>query len=103
MLRDVTEVDDDDIDRIRDFDPDILCVAFGNPKQERFIAAHRDRLRCPVMIGIGGSLDLLVGDKRRAPAWAQHGGAEWVYRALQEPGRLGRRYLHDARESSGRA
>jgi N-acetylglucosaminyldiphosphoundecaprenol N-acetyl-beta-D-mannosaminyltransferase len=83
------------VESIRVVDPDILCVALGNPKQERFIASHRDALRCPVMIGIGGSLDIFVGDKRRAPTWAQRFGAEWVFRAAQEPGRLGRRYLHD--------
>ena len=102
VVRDVTEVDDSTIDRIRDYDPDILCVAFGNPKQERFIAAHRDRLGCPVMIGIGGSLDMLVGDKRRAPEWAQRTGVEWVYRALQEPGRLGGRYSSRCTRASGR-
>jgi len=97
VLHDVSEIDESVIDRIHEIDPDILCVALGNPKQERFIAAYGDRLRCPVMIGIGGSLDLLIGDKRRAPLWAQRGGIEWAYRALQEPRRLGGRYLHDAR------
>ena len=85
------------VETIRAVDPDVLCVALGNPKQERFIAAYRDALRCPVMIGIGGSLDMLVGDKKRAPTWAQRIGAEWVFRAAQEPGRLGRRYAHDLR------
>ena len=84
------------LDEIASHDPDILCVALGNPKQERFIATHRDRLRIPVMIGIGGSLDMLVGDRRRAPVWAQRSGIEWVFRAVQEPRRLGRRYARDA-------
>lgn len=92
-----SQVDDEVIDDIRRVDPDILCVALGNPKQERFIAAHRDRLGCPVMVGIGGSLDMLVGDKRRAPRWVQSVGAEWIVRAAQEPARLGGRYLGDAR------
>jgi len=82
---------------IRTIDPDILCVALGNPKQERFIDAYRDALRCPVMIGIGGSLDMLTGDKKRAPQLLQRVGAEWLYRAAQEPRRLGRRYAHDLR------
>jgi N-acetylglucosaminyldiphosphoundecaprenol N-acetyl-beta-D-mannosaminyltransferase len=84
------------LDELASVDADILCVALGNPKQERFIAAHRGRLRAPVMMGIGGTLDLLVGDKQRAPAWAQRSGVEWIFRAAQEPGRLGRRYARDA-------
>lgn len=80
---------------IRTIDPDILCVALGNPKQERFIDTYREAVRCPVMIGIGGSLDMLTGDKKRAPRVLQRVGAEWLYRAAQEPRRLGRRYAHD--------
>lgn len=97
VIRDVTDIDSSLIERINQHKPDILCVALGNPKQERFIAAQRERLGCPVMIGIGGSLDMLVGDRKRAPRWAQRIGAEWIFRAAQEPGRLGRRYLHDIR------
>jgi N-acetylglucosaminyldiphosphoundecaprenol N-acetyl-beta-D-mannosaminyltransferase len=96
LLSDVSVVDDAVLDEIIGHDPDILCVALGNPKQERFIAAHRERLGIPVMIGIGGSLDMLVGDKKRAPEWAQRVGVEWVFRAAQEPGRLGKRYAKDA-------
>lgn len=97
MIKDPTVVDQAVIDSIRDIDPDILCVALGNPKQERWIEANRASLRTPVMIGVGGTLDLLVGDKRRAPHWMQRTGTEWVFRAAQEPGRLGKRYAHDAR------
>ena len=97
VIRDTDHVDDQVIADIRRVEPDILCVALGNPKQERFIAAQRDRLGCPVMVGIGGSLDMLLGDKRRAPRWVQSVGAEWIVRAAQEPGRLGGRYLGDAR------
>ncbi len=83
------------IEAIAAVDPDVLCVALGNPKQERFIAATRDGLRTPVMIGVGGTLDLLVGKRRRAPRLVQQIGMEWVFRAAQEPGRLGRRYAKD--------
>ena len=83
--------------KIRGINPDVLCVALGNPKQERFVATYREALQCPVMVGIGGSLDMLIGDKRRAPELVQRAGAEWVFRAAQEPGRLGRRYAHDLR------
>ena len=96
-MGEIREVDESIVESIRAVDPDVLCVALGNPKQEQFIARYRDRLRCPVMIGIGGSLDMLVGDKQRAPRWAQRAGAEWIFRAAQDPIRLGRRYSHDAR------
>ena len=49
------------------------------------------------MIGVGGSLDLLVGERRRAPTWMQRSGTEWIARLAQEPGRLGGRYAHDLR------
>lgn len=95
MITDVRDVDPSVLDEIVAHEPDILCVALGNPKQERFIAEHAARLGVPVMIGIGGSLDMFVGDKKRAPRWAQRSGVEWVFRAAQEPLRLGRRYAKD--------
>jgi N-acetylglucosaminyldiphosphoundecaprenol N-acetyl-beta-D-mannosaminyltransferase len=97
IIADIDRVDEAVLASIATIDPDILCVALGNPKQERFIDAYRDRLRTPVMIGVGGTLDMLVGDKRRAPEWVQRVGMEWVVRAAQEPRRLGKRYAHDAR------
>jgi N-acetylglucosaminyldiphosphoundecaprenol N-acetyl-beta-D-mannosaminyltransferase len=97
FMSDVRQMDPRYIDEIKAFDPDILCVALGNPKQEKWIEAHRKQLGVPVLIGVGGTLDFLVGGRRRAPLWMQRAGLEWVYRAAQEPGRLGRRYAHDAR------
>ncbi len=82
--------------RIEAAKPDILLVAFGNPKQERWLYMHRDRLRVPVSIGIGGTLDLLAGRLRRAPLWMQRSGLEWLYRASQEPLRLFPRYFRNA-------
>jgi len=72
-------------------------VAFGNPKQEKWIKANRERVGVPVLIGVGGTLDLLTAGKRRAPRWVGRLGLEWVFRAVQEPVRLGRRYLNDIR------
>ncbi len=97
MIADVREVDDAVLDSITAIDPDILCVALGNPKQERFIAEHAARLGVPVMIGVGGSLDMLVGKRRRAPSWMRATGLEWIWRACLEPKRLGSRYARDAR------
>jgi N-acetylglucosaminyldiphosphoundecaprenol N-acetyl-beta-D-mannosaminyltransferase len=96
-ISDPSNVDEAILDSIRRIDPDILCVALGNPKQERFIRAYRDVLGVPVLIGVGGSLDMLVGKRRRAPRWIQAIGMEWVVRAVQEPSRLGRRYARDIR------
>ena len=76
--------------------PDILLVAFGNPKQEKWIAMHRDRLAVPACIGIGGSLDFIAGAVPRAPQWMRGVGLEWLYRCLQEPLRLTGRYVSDA-------
>ncbi len=74
----------------------VLFVAFGAPKQDRFISAHLDELDVPVAIGVGGAFDILSGMIRRAPAWMQRAGLEWVWRLAMEPGRLWRRYLiHD--------
>jgi N-acetylglucosaminyldiphosphoundecaprenol N-acetyl-beta-D-mannosaminyltransferase len=76
--------------------PDILLVAFGNPKQEKWIAMHRDRLAVPACIGIGGTLDFISGAIPRAPEWMRGVGLEWFYRCLQEPLRLTKRYVSDA-------
>jgi N-acetylglucosaminyldiphosphoundecaprenol N-acetyl-beta-D-mannosaminyltransferase len=82
--------------RIEEAEPEILLVAFGNPKQEEWLAMHRDRLKVPVCIGVGGTLDMLSGTMHRAPGWMQRSGLEWLYRTLQEPRRLAARYLADA-------
>lgn len=90
-------VEDEALDRLAAVGADIVCVALGNPKQEHFIRRHRDRIGAPVMIGVGGSLDMMVGERRRAPEWVQRVGLEWVVRAAQEPKRLGVRYARDIR------
>lgn len=75
---------------------DALLVALGCPKQDLWLAAHRDELRASVAIGVGGVLDVLAGTRARAPRWLQAAGLEWLYRALQEPRRLLPRYGKDA-------
>ena len=81
--------------RIHEVKPEILLVALGNPKQEKWIWMQRKRLGVPVAIGVGGSFEMLVGDMRRAPRWIQKCGLEWMMRFVQEPARLGPRYLRD--------
>lgn len=72
--------------------PDILFVALGFPRQEEWIARNKDKLQVPVSIGVGGSLDIFSGNKKRAPDWVQKAGIEFLYRFLQEPSRF-KRYL----------
>jgi N-acetylglucosaminyldiphosphoundecaprenol N-acetyl-beta-D-mannosaminyltransferase len=83
------------LERIQVAKPEILLVALGNPKQEKWIWMQRKRLGVPVAMGVGGSFEILVGDVRRAPVWIQRCGLEWAMRFVQEPGRLGPRYLRD--------
>ncbi|MEA2672105.1 MAG: hypothetical protein QOG45_2325 [Chloroflexota bacterium] len=75
---------------------DILLVALGHPKQERWIDLHRGRLSVSVAIGVGCSLDLIAGRRSRAPRWMQRSGLEWLHRVLREPRRLLPRYALDA-------
>lgn len=83
------------ISRVRAASPDILLVSFGCPKQEKWISMHYGALGVPVSIGVGATLDFLAGRVNRAPAWMQHSGTEWIYRLMQEPRRLFRRYASD--------
>ncbi len=82
-------------ERIRAARPDVLLVAFGNPKQEKWIYMHLAELGVPVAIGIGASLDFVAGEVARAPVWMQNSGLEWLFRLGQEPKRLWKRYLVD--------
>jgi N-acetylglucosaminyldiphosphoundecaprenol N-acetyl-beta-D-mannosaminyltransferase len=75
--------------------PDILFVAISSPKKEQFLARHRNLLRVPFAMGVGGSFDVFAGLTKRAPVWMQRSGLEWFYRFLQEPRRMFRRYFVD--------
>jgi N-acetylglucosaminyldiphosphoundecaprenol N-acetyl-beta-D-mannosaminyltransferase len=83
------------VDRVQAAKPEILLVALGNPKQEKWIWIHRKRLGVPVAMGVGGSFEIIVGDVWRAPRWIQSCGLEWATRMVQEPSRLCPRYLRD--------
>ena len=84
------------ISRIRDAAPDVLFVAFGQPKGELWLAQHLGQLGVPVSLQIGASLDMLVGRVRRAPQWVRRLGLEWAWRIGTEPRRLGPRYAQNA-------
>jgi N-acetylglucosaminyldiphosphoundecaprenol N-acetyl-beta-D-mannosaminyltransferase len=84
------------VEAIREAQPDILLVAMGSPKKEFFVSKYRSHMHIPFAMGVGGSFDVVAGNTRRAPAYLQRAGFEWFWRFLQEPLRLGRRYLVDA-------
>lgn len=73
--------------RILSARPDILLVAYGAPKQDKWIARNLDRLQIPVCIGVGGSFDFIAGTAKRAPVWMQRLGLEWFHRLLTQPWR----------------
>ncbi len=72
---------------------DILWVGLGAPKQERWMASHRGRVKVPVMVGVGAAFDFHSGTVKEAPRWMQRSGLEWLFRLSREPGRLWQRYL----------
>ena len=82
------------IERINAAKPDILFVALGNPKQELWMGRNKAKLDVGAMIGIGGTFNFLAGRVKREPKWMQKSGLEWIYRIIQEPGRLWRRYAY---------
>ncbi|KAA0988878.1 WecB/TagA/CpsF family glycosyltransferase [Dyadobacter aurulentus] len=79
------------VNNINNGRPGIVFVALGCPKQEKWMAAMKDRISA-TMIGIGGALPVMIGMQKRAPSWARNAGLEWLYRLAQEPKRLFKRY-----------
>lgn len=75
--------------------PDIVWVGVSSPKQEFWMKCMRPALSAPVLIGVGAAFDFHTGSVRQAPRWMQRSGLEWLFRLVQEPRRLWRRYLVD--------
>ncbi len=75
--------------------PQLVWVGLGTPKQERWMAAHRDRLSAPVLLGVGAAFDIHAGLLPQAPRWMRACGLEWLYRLGREPRRLAGRYLRN--------
>lgn len=75
------------VQRILPTQPDILLVAYGAPKQDKWISRNLARLQTPVAIGVGGSFDFIAGTAVRAPAWLQRLGLEWLHRLVMQPWR----------------
>jgi len=84
------------VETINEAQPDVLWVGLGMPKQERWIAEHREHLNVPVVVGAGASFKFLSGAVRRAPAWLSNAGLEWLWRLSQEPKAVWRRVFVDA-------
>lgn len=80
-------------DEIRASRPDLLFIGMPSPFKETWCERWRDQLDVPVIMGVGGSFDVLAGYVRRAPRWMQRAGLEWAWRLLMEPRKMWRRYL----------
>jgi N-acetylglucosaminyldiphosphoundecaprenol N-acetyl-beta-D-mannosaminyltransferase len=81
------------VDMINSFNPDFVFVALGCPKQEKWMAEHYGKINS-CMIGLGGALEVYAGVKSRAPLWMQKYSLEWLYRLMQDPKRLWKRYFY---------
>lgn len=81
------EESNDVIGKIKNASPQLLFVALGSPRQERWIDQHLSRLGDMVCLGVGGSLDVLSGNVRRAPEWLRRLNLEWLGRLVSDPGR----------------
>lgn len=92
-FRQLTEEEDQQaVERINQARPDFIWVGLGAPKQERWMYAHQGRVQ-GLMIGVGAGFDYFAGNIKRAPLWMQRCSLEWLYRLLQDPKRLFKRYL----------
>lgn len=80
------------IERINEAGSDFIWVGLGAPKQEYWMAEHKGKVN-GLMIGVGAGFDYFAGNIKRAPQWMQRNNLEWLYRLIQEPGRLFTRYL----------
>ena len=92
-FRELSEDEDEDvINAINNTDPDFLWVGLGAPKQEKWMADHQGRVK-GLMVGVGAAFDYYAGKIKRAPEWMQKSNLEWLYRLIQDPKRLFKRYF----------
>lgn len=78
--------------------PDILIVALGCPKQEKFMYYNCKELNVPISLGLGATIDFEAGTMKRAPKWMSNNGLEWLFRIFQEPKRMAKRYFINDRK-----
>jgi len=81
------------VDKIKKSGARLLFVAITSPMKEIFINIHKNDLGVDFVMGVGGTFDVVAGKVNRAPLWMQNYGLEWLYRVIQEPGRMWKRYL----------
>lgn len=86
------ETDSEICNKINRSGAQLLLIGFGNPKQEMWFQRNRSRLHTNVAMGVGGTFNFIAGDVMRAPPWMQKAGLEWLFRFLEEPKRLWKRY-----------
>lgn len=91
-LKDFAADDEAVLKTINNSGADILLVGLGNPKQELWFNRNRHKLQVPVAIGVGGTFEFITGTIKRAPSWVQKLNLEWLFRIMQDPARLWRRY-----------
>lgn len=88
-----SEEDEQIMETINATAPDVVWVGLSTPKQERWMYEHRDRLKASVLVGVGAAFDINSGIRKQAPSWMREHGLEWLFRLVQEPRRLWKRYL----------
>lgn len=99
------EKDKDEIVKInnmlRESNADMLFVGMGVPKQDIFIYENMDKYKIPMSFSIGGTIDFIAGEQKRAPYWIRKIGFEWLYRLIMDPKRMFKRYIIDDRNFFG--
>lgn len=83
---------------IKETEPHILIIGLGCPKQEKFMYHYSKEFGVPISFGLGASFDFEAGNVKRAPKWMSNHGLEWLFRIIQEPKRMAKRYLVDDRK-----
>lgn len=92
--RDLTDQETMDVTaQINESGAEVVWVGIGSPKQELWMQTMRGVLAPPVLVGVGAAFDFFAGRVAQAPGWMQRASLEWLYRVIQDPLRLGRRYL----------
>ncbi|MDW3686384.1 WecB/TagA/CpsF family glycosyltransferase [Cupriavidus sp. CV2] len=81
------------VEKVRESGARLLFVAITSPRKENFINRWKSRLGVDFVMGVGGTFDVVAGKVNRAPLWMQRSGLEWLYRVIQEPRRMWKRYL----------
>ncbi|TSA25919.1 glycosyltransferase [bacterium] len=89
----IEEKEFDIVNQIKQCEPDILFVAISSPMKEIFLNKYKYFMKIPFIMGVGGSFDIVAGKTKRAPKWIQNIGFEWLFRLIQEPKRMWKRYL----------